>query len=99
MSREAELAALLIHGQVPGTWQAHQVRTFERRCSEFVADYGDSLLALAAEVEQLREALKAVAKHPVLRGERPGDDNCDWHCTAEMVALARAALGDGEQHG
>lgn len=50
--------------------------------------------AVAAEAScaVLREALEKIAAHVVIsEGEFP-DDNCDWHCAAELRSVARAAL-------
>jgi hypothetical protein len=56
----------------------------------------ESLDALVAERDALREALTEIVGHPVVsEGEFP-DDNCDWHCVAEIQDLARRALSEPE---
>ena len=48
--------------------------------------------AAEAVVAAMREALEEIAGHTVVsEGEFP-DDNCDWHCVAEIQDVARAAL-------
>ena len=62
-----------------------------------VADRGEGggmaedVLALIAEVVRLRAVLTEIAGHPVVSESTP-NDNCDWHCTATMVARAKDAL-------
>jgi hypothetical protein len=57
---------------------------------------GPALDALAAELERVTAALREITAHPVIsEGEFP-DDNCDWHCTAELVAKAESALAAQE---
>jgi hypothetical protein len=51
--------------------------------------------ALADELERVTAALREIADHVVVsEGEFP-DDNCDWHCTSEIVAKAKSALAGG----
>jgi hypothetical protein len=51
---------------------------------------------LRAELERVTAALREITAHPVIsEGEFP-DDNCDWHCTAELVAKAESALAAQE---
>jgi predicted RNase H-like nuclease len=71
------------HGRPSGPCDCHARRDLEAH---------DALDALAAELERVTAALQDIADHCVVsEGEFP-DDNCDWHCTAEIVATAKAAL-------
>jgi hypothetical protein len=57
-----------------------------------LGDMFNALHLQAAELERVTAALRDIADHCVVsEGEFP-DDNCDWHCTAEIVATAKAAL-------
>jgi hypothetical protein len=65
-----------------------------------VAGAVDDALVRLLDVEKERDNLAAVLReitaHPVIsEGEFP-DDNCDWHCTAELVAKAESALAAQE---
>jgi hypothetical protein len=52
----------------------------------------DQLAAAEVQRDTLAEAVHRISEHVVVsEGEFP-DDNCDWHCTAEIVSIARAAL-------
>jgi len=51
----------------------------------------EDVLALIAEITRLRAVLTEIAGHSVVSESTP-DDNCDWHCTATMVARALDAL-------
>jgi hypothetical protein len=50
---------------------------------------GDAILA---RWDAMEAALDEIAAHPVISESAVADDNCDWHCSAEMVARAKDAL-------
>jgi hypothetical protein len=106
MSRLAEIRTRT-NAATQGPWKRTEVRVMadceasglsydgkrnRQANAEFMAHARADIPWLLDRVQELEEALRTIAEHSVIsEGEFP-DDNCDWHCTAEIVEVARAVL-------
>jgi hypothetical protein len=52
----------------------------------------EAVAALVAERDRYETALRDIEAHIVVSESEFPDENCNWHCTAEIVAKANTAL-------
>lgn len=71
---------------------AERVRDIAESIVDTTTIEGKTLLRVAERLVAHAVALRQIADHPVISEGAFPSDNCDWHCTVTITALAKDAL-------